>query len=208
MGDYEGVPSKWDWSDSIDEVDLKGALADSESRLISVHRPDGAAAVPLSAVWIANKGADKTGWNWSPGTNAATLDGLVKKAKGRLIHIDAFTVTGTGVQFAGVWVSNTGSFERELGLGPRTHERGAATQGGSDPAHRLLDHVCRGREAALRGRLGAEHGSRAPRLGLGAGRHVRGVAPEARGPPRPAGVGRHLRAGRRPAVCRRLGGRR
>lgn len=118
MGDYEGVPSKWDWSDSIDEADLKTALADNDSRLISVHRPDGAAAVPFTAVWIANKGADKTGWNWSPGTSASTLDDLVKKAVGRLIHIDAFTVTGTGVQFAGVWVSNTGSFKREWGWDP------------------------------------------------------------------------------------------
>ena len=118
MGDYEGVPSKWNWSPSISGPALKTKLSKSNSRLISVHRPDGAATVPFTAVWIANKGADKTNWDWSPGTTGAKLDAAVKRAKGRLIHIDAFTVTGKGVRFAGVWVTNTGSFKRDWGWDP------------------------------------------------------------------------------------------
>ena len=74
--------------------------------------------MPFTAVWIANKGADKTNWDWSPGTTGPDLDALVTKAKGRLIHVDAFTVTGKGVRFAGIWVENTGSFERAWGWDP------------------------------------------------------------------------------------------
>lgn len=118
MGDYEGIPEDWNWSDSISEADLKTALAKSDSRLISVHRPDGAAGLPFTAVWIANKGADQTEWDWSPGTTGAQLDALVKKATARLIHIDAFTLTGTGVQIAGVWVKNSGAFKRVWGWNP------------------------------------------------------------------------------------------
>lgn len=118
MGDYEGIPKKWDWSDSILEADLKTTLSQSDSRLISVHRPDGDATTPFTAVWIANKGPDKTNWDWSPGSTGAQLDALVKKAKGRLIHVDAFHETGTGIQIAGIWVSNTGSFERVWGWDP------------------------------------------------------------------------------------------
>ena len=59
----------------------------------------------------------------SPGTTGADLDALVKKAKGRLIHIDAFTVTGTGVRFAGIWVTNTGAFKRDWGWDPRSRAR-------------------------------------------------------------------------------------
>jgi hypothetical protein len=83
MGDYEGIPSKWNWSASIAGSALKTKLSTSHSRLISVHRPGGAATVPFTAVWIANKGADKTDWDWSPGTTGAKLDALVTKAKGR-----------------------------------------------------------------------------------------------------------------------------
>ena len=83
-----------------------------------MHRPNGDAEVPFAAVWIANKGADKTDWDWSPGTTGPDLDALVTKAKGRLIHVDAFTVTGKGVRFAGIWVENTGSFERAWGWDP------------------------------------------------------------------------------------------
>jgi len=118
MGDYEGTPSKWDWSPSIAGSVLKTKLSNTDSRLISVHRPDGGATVPFTAVWIANKGADKTVWDWNPGTTGAHLDSLVKKAQGRLIHIDAFIVTAKGVQFAGVWVKNTGSFKRDWGWDP------------------------------------------------------------------------------------------
>jgi len=118
VGDYEGIPSKWDWSAAISKSALKTKLTKTDSRLISVHRPDGAADVPFAAVWIANKGADKTIWNWSPGTTGGDLDALVKKAKGRLIHIDAFTVTATGVRFAGIWVANTGAFKRDWGWDP------------------------------------------------------------------------------------------
>jgi Peptidase family M23/Polyglycine hydrolase-like, structural repeat len=118
VGDYEGIPSKWDWSGSISKSALKTKLTTTKSRLISVHRPDGGASVPFAAVWIANKGADKTNWDWSPGTTGANLDALVTKAKGRLIDIDAFTLTGTGVRFAGVWVENTGSFKRDWGWDP------------------------------------------------------------------------------------------
>ena len=115
VGDYEGIPAKWDWSAAISKSALKTKLTKTDSRLILVHRPNGAADEPFAAVWIANKGADKTTWNWSPGTTGADLDALVKKAKGRLTHIDAFTVTGTGVRFAGIWVTNTGAFKRDWG---------------------------------------------------------------------------------------------
>ena len=79
MGDYEGIPSQWDWSAAISKSALKTKLTETDSRLISVHRPNGAADVPFAAVWIANKGTDKTTWNWSPGTTGADLDALVKK---------------------------------------------------------------------------------------------------------------------------------
>jgi hypothetical protein len=112
MGDYEGVPSKWDWVGSISNADLKTKLASSGSRLISIHRPDGGAKVALTAVWVANNGADKTDWDWTPGATAKELDSLVGNAKGRLIHIDAYNLTGKGLRFAAIWVTNTGSFQR------------------------------------------------------------------------------------------------
>jgi len=71
MSDYEGPPLKWDWSPSIPVSDLKTKLSSTNSRLISVHRPDGDATVPYTAVWIASKGTDKTDWNWDPGTTAS-----------------------------------------------------------------------------------------------------------------------------------------
>jgi len=109
---------------------LKTTLSQSNSRLISVHRPDGAATVPFTAVWIANTGADKTDWDWNPGTTGAQLKALVNKAQSRLIHIDAFTVTGTGVQFAGVWVKNTGSFKRDWDWDPALTSAQLATKVG------------------------------------------------------------------------------
>ena len=118
MGDYEGTPSKWDWAAKISKPDLKTELASSGSRLISVHRPDGGASVKFTAVWIANKGADKATWNWSPGSTGAQLDALVEKDKGRLIHIDAYSLTGTGLQIAGIWVANTGKFHKDWGWDP------------------------------------------------------------------------------------------
>jgi hypothetical protein len=102
MSDYEGPPLKWDWSPSIAVSDLNTKLSNTNSRLISAHRPDGAAGVPFTAVWIANEGTDKTDWNWNPGTTAANLDSLVKKAGNRLIHIDAYALDGTGVQFGSI----------------------------------------------------------------------------------------------------------
>jgi Polyglycine hydrolase-like, structural repeat len=113
-----GDPVQMDWSAAISKSALKTKLTRTDSRLISVHRPDGAADVPFTAVWIANKGTDKTSWDWNPGSTSANLDALVNKGKGRLIHIDAFTVTGTGVRFAGIWVTNTGSFKRDWGWDP------------------------------------------------------------------------------------------
>ena len=119
VGDYEGTPSKWDWSAAIPKAALKTKLSKTRSRLISVHRPNGDADVPFAAVWIANKGADKTNWDWSPGTTGSDLDALVTKAKGRLIHVDAFTLTGKGVRFAGIWVENTGELRACTGAGTR-----------------------------------------------------------------------------------------
>src|SRR5262249_12506298 len=113
MGDYEGVPSKWDWDGSIPLAALKTKLSSQAgNRLLSLHRPDGDTGVSFTAVWIANKGADKTVWDWNSGTTGAHLDALGKKAHGRLIHIDAYNLNGTGLQFAGVWVKNTGSFKK------------------------------------------------------------------------------------------------
>jgi len=118
MGDYEGVPAKWGWRASIDITALKATLTSTGSRLISVHRRDGGASVPFTAVWIANKGADQTDWNWHPGSTGAHLKTIVQKAQGRLIHIDAFVQDGTGIQFAGVWVKNTGDFKKVWGWHP------------------------------------------------------------------------------------------
>lgn len=118
MGDYENIPSKWDWSAAIAESTLRGKLKTSKSRLISIHRPDGGAVEKFAAIWVANTGADQTEWNWNPGTTGGLLDGLVKKDNGRLIHIDAFKVTGKGVLIAGIWVKNTGAFEKDWDWSP------------------------------------------------------------------------------------------
>ena len=123
MGDYEGIPSEWDWSAAIAESTLRGKLKTSKSRLISIHRPDGGAAPKFTAIWVANTGADETKWNWNPGATGDQLDGLVKKDKGRLIHIDAFNVTGKRVLIAGIWVQNTGAFEKEWDWNPELTEQ-------------------------------------------------------------------------------------
>jgi len=146
MGDYEGIPSKWDWSPSVAVADLKTKLLNSDSRLISVHRPAGAATVPFTAIWIANSGPDKTVWDWNPGETGTKLDALVKKAQGRLIHIDAFMVTGTGVRFAGIWVKNTGSFERDWGWDPAlTSAQLTSKVGSSQRVISLTTYVLDGR---------------------------------------------------------------
>ena len=161
MGDYEGTPSKWDWSAAISKSALKAKLSKTDSRLISVHRPNGAADVPFTAVWIANKGTDKTNWDWSPGATGANLDAVVKKAKGRLIHIDAFTVTGKGVRFAGIWVTNTGSFKRDWGWDPAlTSSQLKAKVGQSQRIISLTTYVQDGRRlyaAVWVKNTGAEH---------------------------------------------------
>jgi len=161
VGDYEGTPSKWDWSAAISKSALKAELSKTDSRLISVHRPNGGTDVPFTAVWIANKGTDKTNWDWSPGATGANLDAVVKKAKGRLIHIDAFTVTGKGVRFAGIWVTNTGSFQRDWGWDPAlTSAQLKAKVGRAQRIISLTTYVVEGRRlyaAVWVKNTGAEH---------------------------------------------------
>jgi hypothetical protein len=161
MGDYEGVPAKWDWSDSIALTPLKTKLSQTDSRLISVHRRDGDASVPFTAVWIANEGADKTIWDWRPSETGAHLDALVKKAQGRLIHIDAYTLDGTGVQFAGVWVKNTGAFKKTWDWGPKlTSAQVAAKVGSSQRIISLTTYIENGQRlyaAVWVNNTGSEH---------------------------------------------------
>ena len=161
MGDYEGVPAKWDWRGSIDVGALKTELTQTKSRLISVHRRDGGASVPFTAVWIANKGADKTVWDWNPGTTGAHLKALVQKAQGRLIHIDAFMQDRVGVQFAGVWVKNTGAFKKDWNWQPAlTSAQVAAEVGRSQRIISLTTYVQDGQRlyaAVWVNNTGAQH---------------------------------------------------
>ena len=118
MGDYESVPSSWNWIAASSSGDLGAAVAAEGGRLISIHRPDGGSDQPYTGVWVVDPDDEQVAWDWQPAASAADLDGLVDAAKGRLVEIDAFVTDGGDVMFAGVWVLGDAASSVDWGWDP------------------------------------------------------------------------------------------